>query len=1257
MLTEIHSKSPSPEVIPTAIEPSPASTWNPLPYLYRGLKYYSVKSLIPFWKYCAGFDAQELQTLLYKDHEALDWKMGSTAPTILITSLSSKIVKALHLRIKDSYSPSEDELSNLTLAINATLTKILLNIQKNIPSHENQPVAILKIFASLAQKHFPALADQLPKIQAIEDEKERQRQLKDLFAPLAVDFFKVTFPNGKNDLPLPYPVQDIAWDFLKKLFHQDKDKPDGKLAYVKSVACKPLAPALPAGFVFEIYQILTTPLLSDGHAELAAMEGGEFWMQLSQFIANKTADNVPSLLAVKRELIAKEIVDILDVEPRNKSTIESWLSSLIMDLGKPDPQLTPVWKFLSRYLMSTINHRLLALNKSQFEEAKRMLEYIKGTILPGIAEIENDPSAESRHAKLIQRFEPVSDKLVALGGLENPANLRFPFFKKELVMLITLARRKFLPEFLADFYEDVTHPQRSFPELDRRLKVLFFDENFALANLSADERAQTLRALYHNLGDPQNELWRRSGIAELAREIETSFSFVSRGLREIIRNYLRADSENAAQLMIDFLPKKELSQPGKLWLSFLIKQAVEHHDPIVEQLFQGIEKIIEQALLHVFVFVGERTEKVIQPGVNEHGQKYLIANIVIRLLDVVHRRPNITIQINACQQLNPVERQEALRKIFEPLAQEFLQIGIENPLDNLPMLRYLKTDLWEAIQTKIVPDLLEKMYRRLNFWQARAETSKQTIRAIFETSHPEEASNVIAHFGSEYIPYYLTFAHEEVALKLRHQAEEWFRADPEISRYLQSHQDTIVKLLGSNIHQYGESLHPAIIANKPYTTKMIDGLILKLMANLASKVHTTEQQKPNFMVESFKSLLEVTTHHFLSINRVTHNNRLKHAWNVSYEEMVAGFGNDLHRGIPDPRLSREEQNRHRMDNFYKPVTQRLFRLMNVENDPEFQQFLDTEPMRQLWGIVQQQLFPNLLQSVFEKLMEPHTIRTMLLNSLDTLNLALNSIPAQDPEPADEVPDQPELNEACGQLVLQLLGLVPRTFAHSVFEIDRVQKIAAQTIGSAISRTLRQWTWIKIMDKGLYNGIPSFRMGKWDGAEKVAKFVPQKVLVGPDGREVIEPDQLTFHLPKTEQGKALLEAKKQLDERTTEARLKHLMAVMTSRQIKSTIASIVRRYWDMIQQFIDEKIQLYFGLVGLKAKEGLDIIFGTIMFEVVAPLVEFVVAPFSILFWYLLEEFLAARADDLSKDAIHRIQENLFFALMDKFLDNFEPVHG
>ena len=114
-----------------------------------------------------------------------------------------------------------------------------------------------------------------------------------------------------------------------------------------------------------------------------------------------------------------------------------------------------------------------------------------------------------------------------------------------------------------------------------------------------------------------------------------------------------------------------------------------------------------------------------------------------------------------------------------------------------------------------------------------------------------------------------------------------------------------------------------------------------------------------------------------------------------------------------------------------------------------------------------------------------------------------------------------------------------------------------------------------------------------------------------------------------------------------------MAVMTSKQIQSTIESIVRRYWNIVQNFIDEKIQLYFGLVGLKAKEVVDVICNILIFELLVPVVQFVLTPFSMLFWYLLEAYLAAAADDLSKDAIHRIQENLFFGLMDKFLDNFD----
>lgn len=1232
------------------------SNYNPFPSLYLGVKHYAAKAIVPCWQALTGYNLEQLQSGLYRDHEELSWSMGSTAPVTLINIFSAKMVKGIYERAKASrsYAFSEEELNSLTIIINSTLTKIVLNLIKNSLYSSNPATRVFKTFANLAQKHFPSIAEQLPRIREINDSREQERLLKDLLAPLSVDFFKLAFPNGKQDLPLPYPVQDIAWEVLKKLFHQNVDTPQGKVEYVKAYASKKIAPEIiPENFVFTIYDMLMQPLLKDGSRELLSMEGGEFWLQISRFIGIKTAENVPLLLVQKRHLLADEAIDLLEVDRLDRQTVREMLTTLISDLGEPDDHLTPVWHFLSRYLVSTINHRFIELNKTQFEEAKHVFIYVKTLVRPAIAEIETDPSPENRRHRLISLFQPLSDRLIALSGLDKKDKLRLPFFKDQVVNLASLTRRKILPEFLANFYDDVTNPQRTFPELDRRLKVLLFDENFAINHLSSEERARSLSALYHRIGDPQNELWNKSGIAELSLQIENGYRLISHGIRETIKNYLISDSRNAAQLLIDFLPKKRLEPSEHRWLSLLIQQAVQSGDPFVEQTLNDIGIVIERALLHVFVYVGERAPKVIVPAEGEHAQKYLIANITIRLLDVIHKRPNITIQVEQCQRIeNPLERQQRLRQVFEPLAREFLQVAIENPLNDLPMLSQIKEDLWESIQTKIVPDLLEKVYRRLNFWQARAASSKQLLQAVYGTTHPEEASKVIAHFGSEYIPYYLTFAHHDVALKLKQQAEEWFQGSPEISHYLHGQEEALVKLLGSNIHQYGESLNPAVQANKPFTTKLLDGVILKLMAKLSHKIHTTETNKPNFMVESFKDLLEVTANHFSSINEVTHQNHLKHAWNVTYEQMIAGFGPNLHKGIPQPHLSKEEQNRHRLEHFYKPVARRLFKLLDLEHDPEFALFLDAEPMKKVWGIVQDQLFPTILQSVFEKLMEPHTIRTLLLNSLENLNSALNAIPAEEPL-VDDIPDQPELNEACGELVLQLLRLVPRTLAHSVFEIDRVQKITAQTIGSAISKTLRQWTWIKIMDKGIHSGIPSFRIGRWEGALNEERFVPLDVIVRPDGREVLEPGLISFTFPKTQEGKAAVEAKRQLDERSTELRLKHTMAVMTRRQIQRTLENQIKKCWDMIQTFLDEKTQLYFGLVGLKAKEGLDLVFGTLVFELLGPMLQFVLTPINMAFWYLMDEYLAARADDLSKDAIHRIQENLFFGLMDTFLDSFE----
>lgn len=887
----------------------------------------------------------------------------------------------------------------------------------------------------------------------------------------------------------------------------------------------------------------------------------------------------------------------------------------------------------------------------------------------------------AEEALLKQTFGEAADEAMKMAGLEKAGAISIPGVGKAFTL--DSLKETMLPRLFLSLYKDITKPQADQPVIMKQLNELLYDP----VSLPKDmQQGPVIMQPYDNLDQLKSELWKKAGTADVAANMDNICKVFSKDIKDVIKKFLGSDSKQVAGLINDVLPTVKLKQGGVDLIAEAIKDLAGSADPAVKGTFDYMQEIVHVGLLKVLVRVGESTEATMPVELGQNPQKVLISNILVRLFaNLAKHKDAINIKMADYRKLPNDEKlkKEKLREIFKPIGTDLLKMsGLQ--ISDLPVPDALKDKLWLALGDEILPDLLAKMFLEATSWENEKEENKNKLRFVFGTTHAQEAVPVIGKFAAEATRQYLALDSADAAGAIADGFRNYLAkaGTPEghmAAAYLADNKELVKFVLGQNLKNIATYDDPAMKWAWPATKEYVEATLMKIFANMSGRIASVEGGKSDFLVDTSVKLLQVMTKHFTRINQITETAKVPHAFKVDSIKMLSGFQNpnanpldkdnfnvtvtkeflEAKKAVKVAQTIFEKERRPekkkaakvalddaqskldsvRKELYFVPLAEKFLEMAGIksaENLPF------PSPVREeLWELCKKELVPSVLQNIFKTMMDKHTLNSIMLNSIEALNEALDSADTSvqnAPAPENDDPKQRELNKACGELVLELIKMVPQTLTKSVFRIDKVKTMTAETIGQAVRNQLSKWTMLKMIDEGMFKGMPNLTPGTWQG---------------PVGEEHFVPKQADFGMALTPEEKKKQEAIRQKEAEATQNKLKKTLTDTLSAQIKVVFNNFFINQWVKFQAIIDKLIAKHCGAMGVNVKKFLDVIFRKMFIDIIGSAIGIIGWPFYKLFWLCMDVHLGWKTNQIIENVHLDIHENMFYEMTNELFKSFK----
>lgn len=300
---------------------------------------------------------------------------------------------------------------------------------------------------------------------------------------------------------------------------------------------------------------------------------------------------------------------------------------------------------------------------------------------------------------------------------------------------------------------------------------------------------------------------------------------------------------------------------------------------------------------------------------------------------------------------------------------------------------------------------------------------------------------------------------------------------------------------------YRAEFFEQMITKKESTFKaIIEGILLTGTTNFVKHLSQVQEKNPLLLENIVSDVTAATAEHIKRINIIT----LKGTRSVSHRTMLKKFdrAEQLHPAVaPNPPLCIEQAKDSRKP-MIKQLSERLLMILFPHEPgttpdlgiPNISISLFDKLQDWIWDSIREDWFPEIVSSMYDLILEPHTINTMSLSLVEPI---LNS--SSRPIRALVVPNddlQNRLNKACSDLVDQLTNLFPHTFVNTVFHLPLLRINVGRALGSIIRKKLTDTRVVELFVNSLRSGLPSWHNGSEDWRQSVwaKNNVDQDILV-------------------------------------------------------------------------------------------------------------------------------------------------------------------
>jgi hypothetical protein len=1144
--------------------------------------------------------------------------------------------------------------------LDVLLPNIYINIARNITedykksdgltTHKIGLTELVAYLSKIIQSHLPDIHSQIEQIEKISDPIRKEKKIRRLFSPLSNAVLLTVFTKGQKEFPIRY-IPIVSRTIWSKIQHE-----------------------LPSLFYW-IYKQLMSPFKEDKKLILLKMRGGDSLVSLAELAGQTAGEKIPTLFfpetTGEQPEVVNSIVKGFSSFIKGSDALKTWLGSWLEDqfnqLGKSeDSDIIEIWKLLGKYVEPLLIHVFYHLS-----ETSAATEKIQGKLPDalGVCFIKlftvfsnffnrNGKSIEERIAVLKKKnknpetdeilyiyFKKLTNALLSIIQLEKHDKIPLPDFLKKIVFdNLNL----FIPRFFMKQYLLMTTMNSSNDDVGNTLRKQFFDPGYlkdpllAMSVLSTlHEKGESYASSFFELFN--QEIWKLSGTEMTVQTIEGICSVLSFNVMAGLMSFFGISSQQILK---------------------------EEQNVFMKMSNQYIKSFVDRLILNLFKNLIELTNEIVIENGEQHPKKFVPFNIIHRVIEMLQSGlKNVDESVQNLLKTHPVRSpayDQEIRQIFNQLATSihdlFGKDAIKHmTLDALPDHENIKLLLWESVKDVLLPDLLFTFYSETVVWQQQFKQSSQDLEHYYQTSHPGWACHLAAQYGSDYIKHYLANCSRDAAQILFNALLSYFGDSLDVksqtTKDLLLEQELLIRdLLSQNLRLIAESEEPSMLQFWPALTYYIETALAKFLAEISKSIHEIEQANPDLMVDTAISLLREMANHFKLINEITAYVGTESTYLINQKTVLTAFGKTLHDGVPlDPSLKPEEKERIRIEGFFYPLAVKLFKLANITiKDLPLPSLFRNE----MGELLLQKLLPLALLKANQQALEHHVRDSLMLSFVHTLYEALTKIEFQSkidiPEETKIEIDskQKHLNETCGELVLELVKLIPDTMMQYVFMKEQVKNMSAETIGKSIMPYLSKSTFLQVIDYIIYNGLLSFHPSRWEGKIGKEILVPRKAFVRPDGKQELKVvKKFKFTFPKTVE-QFLAEAYLKLQEaKLTRKQLRNGFTRTISSQLQLKAWSVFKSLWLNFQTVLDNFIERQFQNKGLKIKKNFDYFFRKIFFELFGTAFIFLMSPLiKLIGWTIEKIYIDARSDDIIENLHADTLENLFYRFFETVMD-------
>jgi len=1163
----------------------------------------------------------DFEKMTLENKAELNELVGNPRLGLLLDAVAPRAAAALSVQLgkkNPGFKPwLDNEGPRLEKIIRGILFKVVVNFAKDTklkmtefdPTKTDLSIEMLKTLLKISNRQMLEIAeqgefDQIEKHQIPEIQKAAFRKL---FAPAAEEFLAIALPNGKADLELRSVLAGAIYDTISEKM-------------------------LPDMFV-DIYRLEhKQPFHTQKDLEILEKRGGAALKHIAAVVGKEIAEVIPKLLAKKAHKLAEKGLKESGLD--NLAWLKTWMGDRITEFAtSEDPEIKAIWDFAEKNIESIMIHALASIAGSEeVGPDGNVIPVVAGKGLKVLDEFvtENQEAIDAVDAKVISEhytkkqrdneredlFKPLVDTIIKMAHLEN--NKRVELVDSEKIV------RKILPIVLSKIHQDMKAYQLSQPAEEARLGNKLIDP-VAYQHKAMADPATALREMLEGRENGQAVVLEQAGINQTVQELSAACGILAEDVTKIAKAFAKKDEIKIAHLINKGLFKNNrLNTQEEKDFAEGLHQIMNGENPSMEKIWEYAETIIKATIFKVFVRVAENTQ--VEPGDDPavNINMAIPGNVMHRVLSfLADRMPDVDARIEEIRNsdMSKADQKMEITQLFVPLAKDFLDLAGDNLKDILPVPKMFRKFLAKKLQEDYLPTIFKKIYKDLNGWRYEAPTQEAQLDTLFPDGSGKNAATTIANYIKDFVPYYLETNPDKVTNLLQNKVmSKYFNAlSPE-------HQVELSNLIEKNVHALG--VNPDMKKTAEAIGEYSRGIILKMFAgvtqNIDSKEKTLDHEGNNkFLFNTTLGFIRVLGDHVRRINKIPPKGRMYPAHQVPHDAMLDGFVNHpilpnmLHPALAkdlDPNATEEDRKNQRLKEFFVPFAADLLSISGINNPADFPapSFMKDEA----WDMFKTQILPEVLMNVYEEMLKPDNLNMVMLKSVDALIEEIDKLPeeCEDDKTVEIDSAQRELNEALGDVVKEMIDLMPDIWTKTILSSDRIRNMTSETLGRIIRRKLDSTTMIEMMNKGLAG--------------------------------------LKLNKPDADRGKTTDEIK--AEKTKIEEELNKKMTSYISRQVKDALKTMIKTKWDTFQAKFDRGVQKAFGKPGLAVKRFLDKIFHFIFFTLLGPVFNFILYK---CIWYFIEKKIATKSKEIIKDVQMPINENVMLNFTQTWLNAMKGVEG